>query len=351
MNNITNEFVYRLSDFLDKRELSENDYYFTSQLISVLDGSSSNDIKTISLVSFTKFLDAFNYHGYARGYLIFKIMLNNLRIVDSEAYTVINIREYSRIYQSRGIDISKFINDVRELRSYCLEGAHPLTSYQQEIFQMLYSEEKKRLLRVKMAKHILDVYHNLSVENMDEILAFLTSEGLSLSDVEDVRVYLNVLIAKHKKNEVLIEPFGVKSCKLGYTKSDIKAMKSSLDKALSYVHSGGLINVDDYLKHLKEVLVLKEVSQASDVNIDELFSSLNINADAYDFLVNKARFLLDTNKAIDIRNILSDIEYLNDILKCEVKEKSDFEQLLNEMYVHLHNVILYDHRYESGLVL
>ena len=64
----------------------------------------------------------------------------------------------------------------------------------------------------------------------------------------------------------------------------------------------------------------------------------------------KAKTLLQTNRAIDIRNALQDISDVESILDvCDESDRKDFNLLLKNVYENLYYLTTYNHNYEKTL--
>ena len=91
--------------------------------------------------------------------------------------------------------------------------------------------------------------------------------------------------------------------------------------------------------------------KACDADIDRLYDALEIDSKMYSFLISKGNSLLQTNKAIDIKNVLQDINDIeNIILTCSDKDKEEFKILLANMYKSLYYLEAYNHNYERKYI-
>ena len=344
MKTIEKVFVEQIKNILDTEHLSESNYYYLKRLVEIFNNENMISINLINLKDFSFLMDYFDYNGYNRGLLMSKIIINNFKIIDSKPYSKIDFIKYHKIYEERNISLEQFVNDVRNLvNSEDIE----LNSYKYEIFKMLQNEEILRLKKVKEAKEIKKAYEDLDIP---KITLYLKSLNLSEKDISGVETYLKTLEKKEENLNINMD-LQVKPVKLGYTKKEIKEMDEELNQVLNDINEHDIkISVKDYLKYVKEVLILEQNNRACDADIDRLYDALDVNSDVYSFLIMKAKSLLTTNKAIDIQNILQDIEDIESIMnKCQGEEKADFQKLLESMYWNLYNLSAYNHTYERSL--
>ena len=346
MKTIEKEFVNQLKELLNERIYSEQNNYYINKLIEIFNNENMESINLINFNDLSSLLDYFNYEGYNRGLLIIKVLLNNFKIIDSKPYSKINLMKYRNIYESRNISLEQFILDIRNL----INGEDvELNEYRYEIFKMLQNEEKNRLINVRQAKKLKNAYECLNVE---EIVNYFKLLNLSEKDIDGVKVYVSSLKSKKVvNNNSLSMDLKVIPTKLGYTNKEIKKMDDELNAILKEINENNYkLDYDDYLKFVRYVLVLEQNNKACDADIDRLYDALNINKKLYPFLISKAKFLLKTNKAIDIQNILQDINDIENILiSCDEKDKNDFQNLLNNMYENLYHLDAYNHVYERSL--
>ena len=348
MKTIEKEFVSQLKELLDERVYSEQNNYFINKLIEIFNNESMDSINIIDFNDLSDLLDYFNYEGYNRGLLIIKILLNNLKIIDSNPYSKIDFMKYRNIYEERGISLEQFILDVKYLISS--EEDVELNKYHYEICKMLQSEEKNRLVKVKIAKQIKKAYECLDI---DEIVKYFESVNLDKKSIDSVKIYLNSLKEKKviKDEKPLSMDLKISKVKLGYTNKELKEMAEKLDEILKEIEENNIkISYDEYIRYVNYVLILEEQHQACDADIDCLYDALLIDEKAYSFLILKAKSLLQTNKVIDIQNNLQDISDVESILKiCSESDRSDFLELLKGLYENLYHLDAYSHNYERTL--
>lgn len=349
MKIIEKEFVNNIESLLNK-DLSENNRYFLNKVKEIFNSESCYDINIINLNDFSELLDILEYEGYNRGLLIMKIVVNNFRIIDSKPYSKINISKYQDIFLKRNISDKQFINDVRNLVNYCFNNEDiVLDEYQYEIFRMLNLEEKKRLEDVKVARKVKDYYERLDVL---ELLKYF-EKILKKKDLDGLKIYLDSLKEKkNTKNDSINFEYEIKPVKLGYTNKEIRMMLDELNSILKRIDEEEIkINYDEYLYYVKEVLALIPLKKACEADIYKLYDALLINNQLYSFLINKAKFLLNTNISIDIQNILKDINDIESILEfCMEDEKDAFNEYLKSVYYSLYELDSYNYEYERTLV-
>ena len=128
-------------------------------------------------------------------------------------------------------------------------------------------------------------------------------------------------------------------------------MDNELNYILKEINENDIkISYRDYLKYVKYVLILEKENKACEADIDQLYNALIIDENIYPFLINKAKTLLQTNRAIDIRNALQDISDVESILDvCDESDRKDFNLLLKNVYENLYYLTTYNHNYEKTL--
>ena len=346
MKTIEKEFVTNLKNILANKNFSVQNKYFVNRVVDIFNSENMNSINIINLKDFSILLDYFNYEGYNRGLLIVKILINNFKIIDSKPYSKIDFLKYRDIYEKRNIFFEQFILDVKYLiNSEDIE----LDEYRYEIFRMLQNEEKNRLNNVKEAKKIKEAYENLDIE---EIINYFKSINLNEKDIDGVKIYLdNIKEKKQDKEFVIAMDLKVNPIKLGYNNKEIKEMDNELNYILKEINENDIkISYRDYLKYVKYVLILEKENKACEADIDQLYNALIIDENIYPFLINKAKTLLQTNRAIDIRNALQDISDVESILDvCDESDRKDFNLLLKNVYENLYYLTTYNHNYEKTL--
>ena len=348
MKTVEKEFVTNLKNILANKNFSVQNKYFINRVVDIFNSENMYSINIINLKDFSILLDYFNYEGYNRGLLIVKVMINNFKIIDSKPYSKIDFLKYRDIYEKRDISFEQFMLDVKYLIN---SDDVELNEYHYEIFKMLHNEEKNRLNNVKEAEKIKDAYENLDVE---EIINYFKSINLNEKDIDGVKLYLEKLKEKKHNNEPnLTMDLKVKPIKLGYSNKEIKEMDNNLNYILKIINENDVkISYKDYLKYVKYVLILEQENKACEADIDKLYDALIIDKNMYPFLINKAKSLLQTNKAIDIQNILQDISDIESILKnCDENDKKDFNILLKNIYENLYYISAYNHNYERELLI
>ena len=343
MKTVEKEFVVNLRSLLAKKEINELNKFYINKIIEIFSNENVDSINIINLNDYSNILDYFNYEGYNRGLLLTKILINNCKIIDSKPYSKINFLKYRSIYEKRNISIEQFLLDVK-----CLINSEDnfLDSYRYEIFKMLETEEKSRLKQVQEAKKIKKAYENLDI---NEIVKYLESINLSKENIDGIKIYLNFLKEKKQIKEPEISMnLKVNPIKLGYTNKEIKVMNEELNFILQEINENNLkISYEDYLKYVKYVLILEKNNKACDADIDILYDALKFDNKIYPFLIMKAKSLIQTNKGIDIQNVLQDISDIESIMKnCNNEEKEEFKKLLDSMYENLYNLNAYSHSYE-----
>ena len=351
MKTVEKEFTNDLEKIVNSTELSESNRYFINKVVEILKNESSYDINLINLNNFSELLDSFNYEGYNRGLFIMKMVINNLRIINSKPYSKIDIFKYKDIYLKRNINYQQFIIDVRKAINNAGQ-THELNEYQYEIFKMLQQEEKNRLIKIKRAKIVQKAYDNLDI---DKLLSYFKSINLTDKDIEGLKIYLNSLKEKkeNKSNEMTSTfDYRINPVKLGYTNKEIKIMDEELTNILKEIDEKHLkITYEQYLKYVNYVFILEPENKACDADIDRLYDALEIDSKMYSFLISKGNSLLQTNKAIDIKNVLQDIDDIeNIILTCSDKDKEEFKILLANMYKSLYYLEAYNHNYERKYI-
>ena len=350
MKVVEKEFVNKVDDLLNK-DLSENNRYFLSKVKEIFNSESCYDINIININDFSELLDILDYEGYNRGLLIMKVVVNNFRIIDSKPYSKINISKYQDIFLKRNISDKQFIDDVRNLVDYCFSNEDiVLDEYQYEIFKMLHLEEKKRLEDVKVARKVKDDYENL---NVLELLKYFEKINLKKKDLEGLKIYLDSLKEKkNTKNDSISFEYELKPIKLGYTNKEIRMMDDELNSILKRIDEEEVkISYDEYLHYVNDVFALIPLKKACEADINKLYDSLIINENLYSFLVNKAKSLLNSRIAIDILEVLQDINDIESILKfCTDDEKEDFKEYLKSIYYSLYELDSFNYNYERTLV-
>ena len=349
MKKIEKNFREELLDLLNNYNLSDSNRYFIKKVIEILNNNCQVDINIINLVDFSVLLDYFDYSNYDRGLLMTKMMVNNFKIIKSQPYSKINIFKYKDIFEKRNISYKQFITDVRNLITSDADEII-LDEYRYDILKMFQMEEKNRLNEIKIAKKVKIAYENM---NIDEIINYLESIGISEKDVDGGKIYLENLKAKKdsKKESDFSMNLKVTSTKLGYTNKEIKQMDNELTAILnSITEEDRKITYEEYLKYVKYVLVLEAEKKACDADINRLYDALIIDEQIHQFLLDKAQTLLQTNKAIDISDTLQDITDIENILSCcSEEEKHDFKNLLDSVYETLYHLAAYNHVYERTL--
>ncbi len=351
MKTIEKEFVTNLKNILANKSVSVQNKYFVTRIIDIFNNNNMDSINIINIKDFSFLMDYFNYESYNRGLLIVKILVNNFKIIDSKPYSKVNFLKYRSIYEKRNISFEQFIMDVK----YLINSEDiKLDEYYYEIFKMLQCEEKNRLNKVKEAKIIKLAYENLNIEKIVKYFEYL---NLSEKDIEGVKIYLSTLkdikAKKQYKGSNLTIDLKVSATKLGYTNKEIKKMNDELNYILKEINENGIkISYEDYLKYVKYALILEEENKACEADIDQLYEALIVDENSYCFIINKANSMLQTNKAIDIQNILQDINDIENILKCcDECDKKDFNFLLKNMYENLYYINAYNHNYERKLLI
>ncbi len=346
MKTIEKEFVNQLKELLDSRINNEQNKYYIEKLIEIFNNESMDSINIIDFNDLSSLLDYFNYEGYNRGLLIIKVLINNLKIIDSRPYSKIDFMKYRNIYEERNITLKQFILDIKYLiNSEDVE----LNKYHYEIFKMLQAEERNRLVKVKIAKKVKEAYDNLDIMF---IINYFETLNLKDKDINSVKIYLASLKDKKiDKNSDISMDLKVNPIKLGYTNKEIKEMDNELNTVLKNINENDLkITYEDYIKYVKYVVILEQDKKACDADIDILYDSLILDNNLYSFLIMKANTLLQTNKAIDIRNTLQDIKDIESIMNsCDEEEKKDFKSLLDSMYENLYYLDSCSHNYERSL--
>ncbi len=346
MKTVEKEFVGNLRNLLEKKEFSKLSKYYINKIIEIFNNENVDTIDIINLTDYSDILDYFNYEGYNRGLLLSKILINNCKIINSNPYSMINFFKYRDIYEKRNISCEQFLLDVRHLIN---SEDKELDSYKYEIYKMLESEEKIRLKQVKEAQKIKKDYENLDIE---EIVKYLESINLRQKDIEGIKLYFSFLKEKKLvKESVISMDLKVNPIKLGYTNKEIKEFENDLNTILKEINENERkISYEEYLKYVKYVLILEQEKKACDADIDQLYDALYFDNNLYNFLIMKAKSLLQTKKAIDIQNILQDIDDINSIMNnCKEDEKEDFNKLLDNMYLSLYYLDAYNHVYERKL--
>ncbi len=351
MKTVEKDFVQKLSD-LESKNISENNEYYINKIINIINNQNDYNINIINLQDFSQLLDELNYTSYNRGLLMMKIVLNNLKIIESKPYTKINLYKFQDIFLKRNISYEQFIYDVRDLIDYCLNNKNCVfDDYRYEILTMLRQEEKNRLEQIEVAKKIKNYWENLDIENL---LKYFKSINLNERDLEGLKVYLNYLKEKkdNKSNDEISFDYQIKPTKLGYNKKEINLINNELNYILKKIAREHIkISYQEYLHYVKYVLILEPEKKACDADIDCLYDALSIDEQSYSFLKEKAKILLHTNKAIDIQDVLNDIDEINKIiLNCKEKDKTIYHDLLNDFYIYLYHLSSHNHEYERALI-
>ena len=354
MNKIDKKFINDLNSYPIVHTYNHNLYI--EALKSIFSNEEKEDYNYIDIQDFKETLDLLNYQGYQRGYLIYEILINNTKIINTEPYSTINIKKYYEKIKKYNVSIEVFINTIKlfviEYFIYHKKiNYQNLNAYEKDIIAIIQKEEENRLKRVVINQKIKEASENLNSENIKVILNICLSNGFSYQDINALHIYLNTLLNKQLIKEK--EPLSLnldlnnKSETKTYNMKELKQMEQDLTEMLKSIRKQkAKISLKEYLSQLKNILILESSTDTS-INIDELYNALIIDENTYPFLEAKAQSFLQTNLAIEVNSILEDINQLKEIIKnSKEEEKNEYKIMLNEIYT-----TLYHHNYERNLKL
>ncbi len=242
------------------------------------------------------------------------------------------------------------------------------TESEKKLKDVIIKEEQYRLLNQQTFKEIKNLYYNLTIENIDKIIDLLktkiTTNEKALKEIKTMLI--NQMLTEQKikenrevkkeKNENPLDLTGLnlelKPLKLGYSLSQLKEYRLSLEHLKTKVLNNEPISIAQYQQALFYLQILdeNEISKLEkEYYLRKLFNSLIINPEAYEFLYHKGKYLVLVN--LDVYPILEEIDIYNELIKeGNQEEQQEALVLLKEKYHQLFNTICDNYAYEFSLI-